>query len=55
VVPEAEAYNSVAEASMQNGDYETATMLLEEAIRRSPTYFPLAEENLAELRAQSGE
>jgi Flp pilus assembly protein TadD len=49
-LPAPEAFNKVAEASMENGDYTTATKLLEEAIRISPTYFPAAEANLAELR-----
>lgn len=49
-LPAPEAFNKVAEASMENGDYDTAAKLLEEAIRISPTYFPEAEANLAELR-----
>jgi tetratricopeptide (TPR) repeat protein len=49
VLPKPEALNKVAEASMAVGDHETALYLLEQAIRLSPTYFPAAEENLAEL------
>lgn len=50
VLSEAETYNRVAEAAVANGDYETAQQMLEQAIYVSPTYFPAAEENLAELR-----
>ena len=49
VLPKAEALNKVAEASMVEGDHETALNLLEQAIRLSPTYFPAAEENLEQL------
>jgi Flp pilus assembly protein TadD len=52
VLPEAEAYNKVAEASMAQEDYSTAETLLLRAIRISPTYFPAAEDNLAKLRQQ---
>lgn len=54
VLPEAEAFNKVAEASIQKGDYTTAETLLEQAIRLSPTYFPAAEENLAQLKLKTG-
>lgn len=53
VLPEPEAFNNVAEASINNGDYEMAAALLEQAIRRSPIYFPAAEKNLAQLRLKS--
>jgi Flp pilus assembly protein TadD len=53
VLPEPEAFNKVAEASVQNGDYAIARDLLEQAIRVSPIYFPAAEENLAELEARN--
>jgi Flp pilus assembly protein TadD len=49
VLPKPEALNKVAEASMVVGDRDTALYLLEQAIRLSPTYFPAAEENLAQL------
>lgn len=49
VLPKPEALNKVAEASMVEGDRDTALYLLEQAIRLSPTYFPAAEENLAQL------
>lgn len=49
-LPQPEAYNKVAEASIENGDYEMAQTLLEQAIRLSPIYFPAAEENLAQLQ-----
>ncbi len=35
---------------MRNGDFELAEHYLNEAIRLSPTYFPLAEENLVLLQ-----
>jgi Flp pilus assembly protein TadD len=54
VLPEPEAFNKVAEVSMQNGDNEKAEFLLQQAIRLSPTYFPDAEKNLAQLTSQSG-
>ena len=43
---EANAYNSTAVVAMQNGDVERARYLLDEAVKRSPTYFPEAEKNL---------
>lgn len=49
VLSQAETYNKVAEAAMANNDYETAQQLLEQAIYESPTFFPAAEENLAQL------
>jgi tetratricopeptide (TPR) repeat protein len=52
VLPEPEAYNKVAEASMAREDYSTAETLLQQAIRSSPTYYPAAEDNLQELRQQ---
>lgn len=48
-LPRPEALNKVAEASIEDGRYDTALHLLEQAIRLSPTYFPAAEENLARL------
>ena len=53
VLPEAEAYNKVAEASMAQEDHSTAEMLLLRAIQISPTYFPAAEDNLEKLRQQT--
>jgi Flp pilus assembly protein TadD len=55
VLPKPEALNKVAEASMVEGDRETALYLLEQAIRLSPTYFPAAEENLAQLMSLNEE
>ena len=52
VLPEPEAYNKVAEASMAQEDYSTAESLLLQAIRLSPTYVPAAEDNLQKLRQQ---
>jgi tetratricopeptide (TPR) repeat protein len=49
VLSQAETYNKVAEAAMANNDYETAQQLLEQAIFESPSFFPEAEENLAQL------
>jgi len=53
VLPGPEAFNIVAEKSIQNGDFDTAEYLLNEAIRLSPTYFPAAEENLTKLKLQA--
>jgi tetratricopeptide (TPR) repeat protein len=52
VLPDPEAYNKVAEASMAQEDYSIAESLLLQAIRLSPTYFPAAEDNLQILRQQ---
>ena len=52
VLPEPQAYNKVAEASMARQDYATSETLLQQAIRSSPTYFPAAEDNLQKLRQQ---
>jgi Flp pilus assembly protein TadD len=49
VLSEAETYNRVAEAAMANDDYEIAQQFLEQALYESPTYFPAAEDNLAQL------
>lgn len=54
VLPEAEAFNKVAEASMEQGDFGTAEHLLERAIRVSPIYFPAAEDNLVQLKLKTG-
>lgn len=53
VLPGPEAFNIVAEKSIQYGDLETGRYLLEQAIRLSPTYFPAAEENLVRLKLQA--
>ncbi len=50
VMNEASALNSTGSAAMRNGDFELAEHYLNEAIRLSPTYFPLAEENLVLLQ-----
>lgn len=50
VLSPAEADNKVAEFAIRNEDFDTAMTFLERAIYESPTYFPLAEENLANLR-----
>ncbi len=49
VLSEPQTYNKVAEAAIVNNDYETAQQLLEQAIFESPTFFPAAEQNLAQL------
>lgn len=54
VLPAADAFNRTAEASMRQGDYATAQTLLEQAILLSPSYFPKAEQNLAEVLAKKG-
>jgi Tfp pilus assembly protein PilF len=50
IMNEANAYNSTGYAAMQNGDIAEARRYLNEAIRRSPTYFPEAEKNLEKVR-----
>jgi Flp pilus assembly protein TadD len=52
VMNEASAFNSTGYAAMNNGDFSLAERYLTEAIRLSPTYFPLAEENLVLLQEQ---
>lgn len=47
---EPDAYNATGVIAMDNGDIEAAYGFLSEAVRRSPTYFAQAEENLARLR-----
>ncbi len=54
VLPQPEAYNKVAEASMEKGDFDTARNLLEQAIALSPSYFEKAEQNLARVKARLG-
>lgn len=49
VISDAHAFNNTGEIAMDNGDYAKAQVLLAEAVRRSPTYFPEAEENLKRL------
>ena len=49
IMSEANAYNNTGYAALENGDLVQAKHLLTEAIRRSPTYFPEAEQNLARL------
>lgn len=50
VLSEPEACTRVAEAAIEHGRFHVAQHLLDKAIRESPTYFPAAEENLAQLR-----
>lgn len=54
VLPQPEALNKVAEASMRKGDLDTARKLLEQAIEQSPSYFEKAEQNLAQIKARQG-
>lgn len=49
VISDAHAFNNAGEIAMDNGDYDKAQLLLAEAVRRSPTYFPEAEQNLKRL------
>ena len=49
VIDDAHAFNNTGEIAMDNGDYDKAQLLLAEAVRRSPTYFPEAEDNLKRL------
>ncbi len=50
IMSEANAYNNTGYAALQNGDLVQAKRFLNEAIKRSPTYFPAAEQNLAKLK-----
>ena len=50
IMSEANAYNNTGYAALENGDLVQAKRFLNEAIKRSPTYFPEAEQNLARLR-----
>jgi tetratricopeptide (TPR) repeat protein len=49
VMSEEHAYNNTGKIALKNGDFPQATRYLNEAIRRSPTYFPDAQQNLARL------
>ena len=49
IMSEANAYNNTGFAALENGDLAQAKRFLNEAIRRSPTYFPEAERNLSTL------
>lgn len=49
VMSEANAYNNTGFAALENGDLAQAKRFLNEAIRRSPSYFPEAERNLSTL------
>jgi tetratricopeptide (TPR) repeat protein len=53
VLKEFEALNRTAEIAMSNGDYAIAAPLLHRAISLSPSYFPVAEDNLAQLKLMS--
>ncbi len=46
VMSEAHAFNNVGKIAMANGEISQAAGFLSEAVRRSPTYFPDAEQNL---------
>jgi Flp pilus assembly protein TadD len=50
IMSEANAYNNTGYAALANGDLAEAKRFLNEAIKRSPTYFPEAEQNLARLK-----
>ncbi len=50
IMSEANAYNNTGYAALQNGDLVEAKRFLNEAIKRSPTYFPAAVQNLARLK-----
>jgi len=49
VMSDAHAYNNTGKIALKNGDFHQATWYLNEAIRRSPTYFPEAQQNLMRL------
>ncbi|HEX9851496.1 MAG TPA: tetratricopeptide repeat protein [Woeseiaceae bacterium] len=50
VLNEPEACNKAAAVAIEDGELDAAERLLERAIRLSPTYYPEAEESLAQLR-----
>jgi tetratricopeptide (TPR) repeat protein len=50
VLSEPEACNKAAAVAIEDGELDAAELLLERAIRLSPTYYPEAEESLAQLR-----
>jgi Flp pilus assembly protein TadD len=52
VMSDAHAYNNAGKIALKNGDFHQATWYLNEAIRRSPTYFPEAQQNLTRLEHQ---
>lgn len=47
------AYNEIGQIAMKNGDTESASYYLNEAVRLSPIYFAKAEKNLVDLRRLS--
>jgi len=51
VVDKPQAYNDTGYIAMRNGDYWKASELFTEAIRRSPTYYEKAYENLENVEA----
>lgn len=56
VMDPARAHNDVGYVAYQNGDLDDAERLLEEAIRLSPSYYEMAQQNLARVRgAQAAE
>lgn len=52
IYDESEALYQVAEVAARNGDVPEAEAFLRRAIESSPTYFPEAEQSLAQLRAR---
>jgi Flp pilus assembly protein TadD len=53
ILDEPESLNKAAEIAMENRDNSVAQKMLEQAIKQSPVYYPDAEENLAQLAAES--
>lgn len=49
------AHNNVGYLSYMSGDYDTARTHLKEAIAQSPSYYALAEQNLARVETNAGE
>jgi len=54
VAGKAEAYNDIGYIALQRGDLAESEMLLNEAVRTSPTYYATAHKNLETLRAKRG-
>jgi tetratricopeptide (TPR) repeat protein len=53
LLSEPEACNKAATVAIEEGEFDAAERLLERAIRLSPTYYPEAENSLAQLRRDS--
>jgi tetratricopeptide (TPR) repeat protein len=55
VMDKAKAHNDIGYIAFQNGDLDEAERLLAEAIRRSPSYYATAQENMLRVRSAKAE